>query len=174
VASLTTAAASVADIFAILKKALQAIAGANPAQPLTLWLVIDELDHAELPKIGARTLLDQIYNDAELLKVMRVLLIGLTSTLTSVDPRSISTEQLTDPGDLQPEEVEECLAGLMVASGLVPGVGETRRHSALILGATRALNAQGGQSTPLALLSGFLSSVYMKAVEEWRKTLKVT
>ncbi len=167
VASLTTASASVADIFAILKKMLLSVAGANPAQPLTLWLVIDELDHAELPKIGARTLLDQIYNDAELLKVMRVVLIGLTQTLTSVDPRIIATEQLTDPRRLQAEDVEECLAGLMIASGLVPNVGETRRHAALILGATDALDAQGGQSSPLAVLSGLISSVYMKAVLQW-------
>jgi hypothetical protein len=167
-ASLTTGAATVADVFATMKTMLVGIASASPVQPYILWLVIDQLEAVALPRIGARSLLDKIYSDQALLKVMRVILIGLPEVLTGVDPAWISTEKLDDPNTLKPEDVEECLSGLMVAAGLVPSVGETRRHSAMMIGATGALDPQGRQSSQLAVLSGLLSGVYMKAVESWK------
>jgi Trypsin-like peptidase domain len=167
-ASLTTGPATVADVYATMKAMLVGIASASPVQPYTLWLVIDQLDAVALPRIGARSLLDKIYSDQSMLKVMRVILIGLTEVLTGVDPKWTFTEKLEDPNNLKPEDVEKCLSGLMVAAGLVPSVGETRRHSALIIGATGALDPQGRQSSQLAVLSGLLSGVYMKAVDAWK------
>ena len=167
-ASLTTGPATVADVYATMKAMLLGIASASPVQPYTLWLVIDQLDVVALPRIGARSLLDKIYSDQSLLKVMRVILIGLPEVLTGVDPKSTFTEKLDDPNTLKPEDIEECLSGLMVAAGLVPSVGETKRHSAMMIGATGALDPQGRQSTQLAVLSGLVSGVYMKAVDAWK------
>lgn len=167
-ASLTTGPATVADVYATMKTMLVGITSASPVQPYTLWLVIDQLDTVALPRIGARSLLDKIYSDPSLLKVMRVILIGLPELLTGVDPKWTFTEKLDDPNSLKPDEVEKCLSGLMVAAGLVPSVGETRRHSALIIGATGALDPQGRQSSQLAVLSGLVSGVYMKAVDAWK------
>ncbi|KAF0115088.1 MAG: hypothetical protein FD150_1149 [Rhodobacteraceae bacterium] len=167
-ASLTTGPATVADVYATMKAMLMGIASASPVQPYTLWLVIDQLDAVALPRIGARSLLDKIYSDLSLLKVMRVILIGLPEVLTGVDPKWTFTEKLEDPNNLKPEDVEKCLSGLMVAAGLVPSVGEARRHSALIIGATGVLNAKAKKSSRLALMAGLLSGVYMKAVEAWK------
>lgn len=169
-ALLTTGAATVADVFTTLKSALLGMAAARPVQPFTFWLVVDQLDTVTLPGIGTRELLDQIYNDAVLLKVVRVLLIGLPDVLTSVNPEHMATELLPNPDRVSPEEVERCLSRLMVFAGLVPAVGEPRRHAALVLGATDALDPAGRQSTQLAVLSGFISDAYMKAVETWQTT----
>lgn len=167
-ASLTTGPATVADVFVTMKTLLLGIAAASPVKPYTLWLVIDQLDLVPLPGIGARSLLEKIYNDTALLAAMRVILIGLADVLTSVDPQTILTDPLDNPQQLKRDEVEECLSGLMVAAGVVPSAGEARRHTELILGATDALDAKGGQTTRLAVLSGLLSGVYMKAVDRWR------
>jgi hypothetical protein len=167
-ASLTTGPATVADVFVTMKTMLLGIASASPVQPYVLWLVIDQLDQVPLPGIGARSLLEKIYNDAALLAVMRVVLIGLTDVLTSVDPQTILTDRLDDPNLLKREEVEECLSGLMVAAGVVPASGEARRHAEIVLGATDALDPGARQSTRLAALSGLLAGVYIKAVDRWR------
>lgn len=172
--SLTTAAATVAGIFNALKRELLQMAGANPAQPRTLWLVIDELDVARLPGIGARLLLDQIYSqldpingDPELRAVIRVVLIGLKDTLTGVRSELIGFDTLPDPARISAEEVENCLDGLTVDFGKVPVVGQSRRHAKLVLGAAEVLAEQNVQRSALALLSGYLSRVYMKALQEW-------
>lgn len=167
-ASLTTGPATVADVHATMKAMLLEIASAGPVQPYTLWLVIDQLDAVALPRIGARSLLDKIYGDPALLRVMRIVLIGLPEVLTGVDPKWTFTEKLDDPNILKLEDVEKCLSGLMVAAGLVPAVGETRRHSTMMIGATGALDPQGRQSSQLAVLSGLVSGVYMKAVAAWK------
>lgn len=167
-ASLTTGPATVADVFATMKTLLLGIVGASPVQPYLLWLVIDQLDQVPLPGIGARSLLEKIYNDTGLLAVMRVILIGLTDVLTSVDPQTILTDRLEDPHRLKPEEVEECLSGLMVTAGVIPAAGEVRRHAEIVLGATDKLDARGRQTTPLVVLSELLAGVYMKAVDGWR------
>ena len=151
-----------------MKSKLAEIVSASPVQPYVLWLVIDQLDAVALPRIGARSLLDKIYNDPALLSVMRVVLIGLKEVLTSADPKLISTETLGDPNNLRPDDVERCLSGLMVAADLVPAVGEARRHSALIIGATDALDPRSKKSSRLTVLSGLLSGVYMKAVDAWK------
>ena len=167
-ASLTTGPATVSDVFVTMKTLLLGIASASPVQPYVLWLVIDQLDLVPLPGIGARSLLEKIYNDSALLAVMRVILIGLTDVLTSVDPQTILTDKLDDPHQLKRDEIEECLSGLMVAAGVVPFAGEARRHAEIVLGATEALDPRAGQTTRLAVLSGLLSGVYMKAVDGWR------
>lgn len=167
-ASLTTGPATVADVFVTMKTLLLGIASASPVQPYLLWLVIDQLDQVPLPGIGARTLLEKIYNDSALLAVVRVILIGLTDVLTSVDPQTVLTDRLDDPHQLKREEVEECLSGLMVAAGVVPAAGEARRHAEIILGATDKFDARGRQTTPLVVLSELLTGVYMKAVDRWR------
>jgi hypothetical protein len=165
----TTAPAAVADLAKIVSTALLQIADAGSQQPFTIWLVIDQLDDIAMPGIGSRTLLDQLYNDADLRRVLRVVLIGLKGSLLSVSPVHISNEQLPDPGDVQEAEVEDCLAGLMVSYGMMPPIGETRRHTTLILGATRELQPQDRQSTKLAVLSELLTKVYMTAVEKWQQ-----
>lgn len=164
---LTTAAATVAGIFAVLKRELLRLARANPAQPLTLWLVIDELDIARLPGIGARGLLDQIYSDAELREVLRVVLIGLKDTLIGVGSELIGFDPLPDPARLAEDEIEFCLDGLTVAAGKMPEVGQSRRHAKLVRGAAEELAAQVGQRSCLAHLSGYLSRVYMRELETW-------
>lgn len=164
---LTTAAATVAGIFAVLKRELLDLARANPAQPRTLWLVIDELDVARLPGIGARMLLDQIYSDGELREALRVVLIGLTDTLVGVEARLVGFDPIPDPARIAAQELEDCLDGLSVAAGKAPAVGESRRHARLVLGAAEELARQGGGRSLLALLSGYLAHVYLKAVEEW-------
>ena len=168
-APLTTDAAWVrSTLFPALRQALHGLAHANAAQPLVLWLVIDEIDVVPMPGIGARTLLDLIYADAELLKDLRVILIGLAGTLTSIDPRTAATELLVDPRRVPPQEVEECLSSLMTEARIATAAREAGRHTDLVLGATDMLDAQGGQSSPLVLLSRLVSEVYMKAVDRWQ------
>nr|WP_242678885.1 serine protease [Rhodobacter calidifons] len=165
--NLTTAAATVAGIFNAMKRVLLEMARADPTQARTLWLVIDELDVARLPGIGARMLLDRIYSDEELRAVLRVVLIGLKDTLTGVGSNLIGFDTLPDPAKIDAGDVESCLDGLTVGVGKVPDVGQSRRHARLVIGAAEVLAEEAGRRSRLALLSGYLSRVYMKALEEW-------
>lgn len=140
-----------------MKTLLLSRAAASPVQPHTLWLVIEQLDAVPLPGIGTRPPLDKIYSDASLLAVMRVILVGLADTLTSVNPKAVFTEKLDDPQELKPDEVEECLSRVMTAAGVVPAAGEARRHRALMLGATRQLAALGPQGSRLPDLASALA-----------------
>ncbi len=179
----TTANATVADIAKNIWQGLLQLATASNVQPFTFWLVIDELERVKLPKIKSRDLLTKLYQDlAQYNKenepsVLCVVLIGLEGTLESVDPMLISIDPLPDPQHLVEAEVEDCLAGVMVEAGVMPMLGEPRRHRDLILGASRALVANGAKAdadgnrihTPLSALSALVSTIYLGAVETWKK-----
>lgn len=164
-ARLTTSAASVADVFAILKRALLDIAAAGKTQGKLLWLLIDDLDKVNLPQIGSRTLLDHIYNDNELASVMRIVLIGLSDVLLNVSGSTISTEVLPPPEQVEPKDIEDCLGRLLTDSGKATSAENASLQARIIVGATEELKKWNPDRSPLSLMSGFVSGVYMKAIK---------
>ncbi|WP_137109860.1 serine protease [Rhodobacter sp. SY28-1] len=163
-ATLTTSAATVADVFAILKRALQGIAGSGTPPGKLVWLLIDDLDKVKLPQIGSRTLLDHIYSDGELEQIMRIVLIGLSDTLVNVGPDKISTEVLADPGKVDPKEIEECLGRLLQEAGKVTLAETASLQARLVAYSATELKNWMRNTSPLARMSGFVSRVYMKAI----------
>lgn len=163
-ARMTTSAASVADVFAILKRALLDIAAGGTAQGKLLWLVIDDLDKVNLPQIGSRTLLDHIYSDSELATVMRIVLIGLSDVLLNVSASTIATEVLPEPENVEPRDVEDCLGRLLTESGKVSSAEAASLQARIIAGATEELRKWNPDRSPLSLMSGFVAGVYMKAI----------
>ncbi|MCU0903215.1 MAG: serine protease [Tabrizicola sp.] len=166
--TLTTQAASVADIFKIVKRALLDVAAASRIRPFTHWLVIDQLKDVGMPGIGSRGLLDAMYRDEELRDVLRVLLIGLPDILTGTDSNLMREEKLEPPTVLKPKEIEECLAGIMFASGIVPASDEIGRHSAMVLGVSREFQKVEKDKTALKLTSEILANVYIEDVVKWK------
>lgn len=163
-ATLTTSAATVADVFTILKRALQGIAGSGTPPGKLLWLLIDDLDKVKLPQIGSRSLLDHIYSDGELEQIMRIVLIGLPDTLVNVGPDKIFTEVLSDPGQVDPKDLEDCLGRLLNEAGKVTLAETASLQARLVAYAATELKNWTRNSSPLARMSGFVSRVYMKAI----------
>lgn len=163
-ATLTTTAATVADVFAILKRALQGIAAAGTSPGKRMWLVIDDLDKVQLPQIGARTLLDHIYNDAELPEIMRIVLIGLTDTLVNVEAGRIAVEPLADPAQVDQKDIEDCLGRLMTDSGKATSAEAASLQARIVSYAAAELQNWPAGSNTLTRVSSFLASVYMKAI----------
>lgn len=164
-AKLTTSAASVADVFAILKRALQDIAAAGTTQGKLFWLLIDDLDRVNLPQIGSRTLLDHIYSDTELPSIMRIVLIGLKETLLNVNAGTIATEDLPGPEQVEPTAIEECLGRLLTECGKVTSAEAASLQARIIVGATEELKKWNPERSPLSLMSGFVSGAYRKAIK---------
>jgi hypothetical protein len=163
-ARMTTSAASVADVFAILKRSLLDIAAAGTTQGKLLWLLIDDLDKVNLPQIGSRALLDHIYSDSELAAVMRIVLIGLSDVLLNVSASTIATEVLPAPDKVEPRDIEDCLGRLLTQSGKASSAGEAGLQARIIAGAAEELRKWNPDRSPLSLLSGFVAGVYMKAI----------
>lgn len=163
-ATLTTSAATVAEVFVVLKRALLAIAG--PARPpdRLIWLVIDDLEKVKLPQIGSRALLDHIYADGELEAILRIVLIGLQDTLVNVEPAKISTEMLADPGKVDPKEVEDCLGRLLNEAGKVTSAEWAGLQARMVAFSASELKNWSRNSSALARMSGFVARVYMKAI----------
>lgn len=164
-ATLTTTAATVADVFAILKRGLQGIAAAGTSQGKRMWLIIDDLDKVQLPQIGARTLLDHIYSDAELPKIMRVVLIGLTDTLVNVAPGRIAIDALADPGQVDQKDIEDCLGRLLTDTGKATSAEAVSLQARIVSCAASELKTWPEDSNMLTRISSFLASVYMKAIK---------
>lgn len=141
---------------------------ADPARPLVLWLVIDELDLVPIPQTSARDLLDAIYVDAALLADMRVVLIGLSGMLPGVEPALVRFDEIADPQRVEREELESCLSCLMVERLLGPSPQEVKRQADLMLGAARMLGTGRNDTSELAVLSEVLSDVYLKASGTWK------
>jgi hypothetical protein len=164
-AKMTTSAASVADVFVILKRALLDIASAGTTQGKLFWLLIDDLDRVNLPQIGSRTLLDHIYSDTELSSIMRIVLIGLKETLVNVNAGTIATEDLPVPEKVEPREIEECLGRLLTDCGKATSAEAASLQARIIVGATEELKKWNPDRSPLSLMSGFVSGVYRKAIK---------
>ncbi len=163
-ATLTTSAATVAEVFVILKRALLGIAGAGSPPRKVLWLLIDDLDKVKLPQIGSRALLDHIYTDPELERVMRIVLIGLEDTLVNVGPDKISTEVLVDPGQVDQKEIEDCLGRLLTEVGKATSAETASLQARLVAYSASELKNWTKSMSPLARMSGFVARVYMKAI----------
>ena len=163
-ATLTTSAATVAEVFVILKRALLGIAGAGTPPGRVLWLLIDDLDKVKLPQIGSRALLDHIYSDPELERIMRIVLIGLEDTLVNVGPDKISTEVLVDPAKVDQKEIEDCLGRLLTEAGKAASSETASLQARLVAYAASELKNWTRNTSPLARMSGFVSRVYMKAI----------
>jgi hypothetical protein len=164
-ATLTTSAATVAEVFALLKRALLDIAGAGTTQGKLMWLLIDDLDKVNLPQIGSRTLLDHIYSDPELTAIMRIVLIGLSDVLLNVKAGTIATEVLPTPEQVEPREIEDCLGRLLTDSGKATSAENASLQARIIVGAAEELKKWNPDRSPLSLMSGFVSGVYMKAIK---------
>ncbi|MDO8883369.1 MAG: serine protease [Pseudotabrizicola sp.] len=151
-----------------LRLALAGLLSADPLQPLILWLIIDELDVMAIPQTGARELLDALYADAEAMRNLRVVLIGLDAALPSIDPASVRIEILDAPDQVAPEALESCLAALMTEQSLAPAPAELQRQLGLLNAVEAMVQSMGKGRNRLERLSDVLAQVWLRTVQTWK------
>lgn len=150
-----------------LRNALTALIAADPAQPMILWLVIDDLGQVAIPQTGARELLDVLYLETRTMPGLRVALIGLNAPLTGVDPATTRTDHLESPDQIGTEMLETCLGQLMTLQRLTSAPTELTRQARLLEGVEAMLRSAGSGRNRLERLSDILAQVWVRAVQRW-------
>ncbi|MEZ5716237.1 MAG: serine protease [Paracoccaceae bacterium] len=151
-----------------LRLGLTELLRADPQNPMVLWLILDELDIVPIPQTGARELLDALYADAEAMRTLRVVLIGLDATLAGVDQATTRVEYLDHPDQVAAEALESCLGALMTQKRLAPAPDELKRHADLVTSMANLLQTMGTDGNRLERLSNVLSKVWLAAIRGWR------
>ena len=151
-----------------LRGALAALLGSQPERLQVLWLIIDDLDVVSIPQSGARELLDALYADAEAMRFLRVVLLGLNAALAGVDPAITRTEVLDPPDQIAAETLESCLGALMAERLLAPAPAELKRQVDLVTQMANLLQSMGSGLPRLGRLSQVLGQVWLMAARQWR------
>lgn len=151
-----------------LRITLTALLRTDPAQPMVLWLIIDELDIVPIPQTGARELLDALYANAEAMRSLRVVLIGLNSALPGIDQATTRVEFLDHPDQVTPDALESCLGALMTERMLAPTPSELERQADLVTGVANMIQTMGASENRLERLSEVLAQVWLTAVRRWK------
>ncbi len=151
-----------------LRTALTSFLHTNPDQPLVLWLIIDELDLVPIPQTSARELLDALYVDAEAMRNLRVVLIGLNSALPGINQAITRVEILDHPEEIVADALETCLGGLMAERMLAPSPAELKRQTDLVTGVANMLQTMGTDANRLERLSDVMAQVWLRAVKKWK------
>ncbi len=163
----TDAAWIVTALLPAFRTALRGRLRADPARPLLLWLVIDQLDKVAIPQTGAREFLDALYIDANDAEDMRVVLIGLESPLTGINPLQAAAEDLDSPDNVRAEDLETAIASLLTAHRVVLMPDDVKRHADLAQAAADMLQPLTPGQPRLARISDVLAKVYLKAARKW-------
>ncbi|MDX1784750.1 MAG: trypsin-like peptidase domain-containing protein [Roseovarius sp.] len=151
-----------------LRQALMALLRIDPAQTMTLWLIIDELDIVPIPQTGARELLDALYADAEAMRTLRVVLIGLDAALPGIDQAITRVEYMDHPEQVDPDALETCLGALMAEKMLAPSPAELRRQVDLVTGVANMIQTIGPPMNRLERMSEVLAKVWLTAARQWK------
>ena len=148
-------------------KALYDLLQSGTAPSRLLWLVLDQLGQGDIPQTSARDFLDRLYVEAQRSDRIRVLLIGLSAPLPGLDPLLAATEDIAAPDNIDPQDIETCIAHLLTSRGIAPLPDEIRRHGQLIQAAADLLAETGASRPRLERLSDVLAGIYLKAARNW-------
>jgi type II secretory pathway predicted ATPase ExeA len=145
-----------------------------------LWLVLDDLEHIDIPQTDARELLDALYAAAPQMPCLRIVLIGLRQQPIGIDPDRVQLETLPAADSISLQELVDSLCALFTEHRIGVPMEEVTRHAQLALSLAQSLpwhGDWGGLATshvpasPLTLLgrlSQLLQAVHAKVVPQWQ------